>query len=139
MCLSSSISAVDGGAEIVIVGFLLGTPSPLDDLDLDSTLGIRDVLPLTIARLVAVAVCVTLKGLDTSKEVDFCDLRPRNGMAERCLEVEDVGATERREEGSAEKREVCEVSVAEVNEAPKEVGDTFNGGREGWLADGMRL
>lgn len=117
---------------MVIVGFLLNAPSPDDitDFDLDSVDGSRDVLPFTIAILVAVAVCVALNGLDTSKDVDFGDLMPRNGIAERCLAAVDESA-ERRDAGSAEKREGWDDSVAEANDAPKEVGDTFKGGSDG--------
>ena len=106
MSRSSSISLVEGGAEIVMVGFLLNAPSPDDAavFGLDSVDGSRDVLPFTIAILVAVAVCVALNGLDTSKDVGFGDLMPRNGIAERCLAADDESA-ERRDAGSAEKRE----------------------------------
>ena len=58
----SAASSISFGADTVMTGFDLAFPS----------------LPFSISMLVAVALCVKSKGLDTSKDMDFCGRRIRS-------------------------------------------------------------
>lgn len=122
------------GADTVITGFALALPSPL----------------FSISMLVAVALCVKSKGLETSNEIDFCGRSIRKGPP---FEDDAAGFSESVEgvfDGfdaalscvAVEKRPVTGDADGGKG-VPKDGGDTFSGGSDDGSEDpegaGIRL